>query len=197
MITDFHSRNKNKAKANKDWVLGHFTAKRKECTLNDIEDISSKVSFLNPLRVLVDSLNIHLVLTRILAKERVLMEEVYLLGFPGVSDGKDSAFNAGDGLGHWVGKILWRREWQPTSVFLPGKSHWGSMGLQRVGHDWATNHHHIFWDPTWKFEKYPSSLLISLGDSFYIRVDLQSRRISKDGSSGHVCLWFLRVSGSQ
>ena len=23
----------------------------------------------------------------------------------------------------WVGKILWRRKWQPTLVFLPGKSH--------------------------------------------------------------------------
>ena len=23
----------------------------------------------------------------------------------------------------WVGKILWRREWLPTPVFLPGKSH--------------------------------------------------------------------------
>ena len=23
----------------------------------------------------------------------------------------------------WVGKILWRRKWQPTPVFLPGKSH--------------------------------------------------------------------------
>ena len=23
----------------------------------------------------------------------------------------------------WVGKILWRREWQPTPVFLPGESH--------------------------------------------------------------------------
>ena len=23
----------------------------------------------------------------------------------------------------WVGKIPWRREWQPISVFLPGKSH--------------------------------------------------------------------------
>ena len=31
----------------------------------------------------------------------------------------------------WVGKILWRREWQPTPVFLPGKFH----GQQRlVGH---------------------------------------------------------------
>ena len=23
----------------------------------------------------------------------------------------------------WVGKILWRRKWQPTPLFLPGKSH--------------------------------------------------------------------------
>ena len=23
----------------------------------------------------------------------------------------------------WVGKIPWRREWQPTPVFLPGKPH--------------------------------------------------------------------------
>ena len=23
----------------------------------------------------------------------------------------------------WVGKIPWRRKWQPTPIFLPGKSH--------------------------------------------------------------------------
>ena len=27
------------------------------------------------------------------------------------------------GIDPWVGKILWRREWQPTPVFLPEKSH--------------------------------------------------------------------------
>ena len=27
------------------------------------------------------------------------------------------------GFGPWVGKILWRRKWQPTPVFLLGKSH--------------------------------------------------------------------------
>ena len=27
------------------------------------------------------------------------------------------------GLDPWVGKIPWRREWQPTPVFLPGKPH--------------------------------------------------------------------------
>jgi len=27
------------------------------------------------------------------------------------------------GFDPWVGKILWRREWQPTPVFLPGEFH--------------------------------------------------------------------------
>ena len=42
----------------------------------------------------------------------------------------------------WVGTILWRREWQPTPVFLPGKTHGQrssdrlqSIGSQRVGYD--------------------------------------------------------------
>ena len=40
----------------------------------------------------------------------------------GGSDGKESACNAGD-PGSLPGKIPWRRKWQPTPVFLPGKSH--------------------------------------------------------------------------
>ena len=27
------------------------------------------------------------------------------------------------GFDPWVGKIPWRRTWQPTPIFLPGKSH--------------------------------------------------------------------------
>ena len=48
---------------------------------------------------------------------------------------------------HWVGKILWRRKWQPTPLLLPGKSHGRSLvgyspwGHKRVGHDWATSLH--------------------------------------------------------
>ena len=40
----------------------------------------------------------------------------------------------------WVRKILWRREWLPTPVLLPGKSHGqrSLVGLQRVRHNWAT-----------------------------------------------------------
>ena len=44
------------------------------------------------------------------------------LGLPGGWDGKVAACNAGD-LGLISGKIPWRRKWQPTPVFLPGKSH--------------------------------------------------------------------------
>ena len=47
----------------------------------------------------------------------------------------------------WVGKISWRRAWQPTPVFFPGEFPWTeepgglqSMGWQRVRHDWATKH---------------------------------------------------------
>ena len=39
---------------------------------------------------------------------------------------KNSPTNAGDirpGFDPWVGKIPWRRAWQPTPVFLPGESH--------------------------------------------------------------------------
>ena len=43
-------------------------------------------------------------------------------------DGKESACSAGDlgsipGLDPWAGKNPWRREWQPTVVFLPGEFH--------------------------------------------------------------------------
>jgi len=45
-------------------------------------------------------------------------------GFPGGSDGKESACNAEDPrFDPWVKKILWRRTWLPTPVFLPGESH--------------------------------------------------------------------------
>ena len=46
-----------------------------------------------------------------------------ILGFPGGSEGKQSACNAGDlGLITWVGTIPWRRKWQSTPVFVPGES---------------------------------------------------------------------------
>ena len=38
--------------------------------------------------------------------------------------GKESTCQCGGwGFDPWVGKILWRRKWQPTPVFLPGRSY--------------------------------------------------------------------------
>ena len=46
------------------------------------------------------------------------------------------------GFDPWVGKIPWRRAWQPTPEFLPGECPWTeepgglrTMGSQRVGHN--------------------------------------------------------------
>ena len=40
------------------------------------------------------------------------------------SDGKSVCLQCGTpGFDPWVGKITWRRKWQPTPVLLPGKSH--------------------------------------------------------------------------
>ena len=44
-------------------------------------------------------------------------------GFPGGSHSKESTCNSGDQINPWVRKIPWRREWQPTPVFFPRKSH--------------------------------------------------------------------------
>ena len=45
-------------------------------------------------------------------------------GFPGGSDGKESACSVGDlGSISGLGGVPWRREWQPTPVFLPGECH--------------------------------------------------------------------------
>ena len=45
-------------------------------------------------------------------------------GFSGGSDSKESVCNTtGPRLNPRVGKIPWRREWQPTPVFLPGEFH--------------------------------------------------------------------------
>ena len=49
------------------------------------------------------------------------------LGIPRCLCGKQSARqfrrHRRCGFNPWVGKIPWRRKWQPTPVFLPGKSH--------------------------------------------------------------------------
>ena len=73
--------------------------------------------------------------------------------FPGGSDGKESAGNAG-GLGSipGSGRFPWRMEWQPTPVILAWRIPWTeepgglqSTWLQRVGHDWRTQFSVFLW----------------------------------------------------
>ena len=46
-----------------------------------------------------------------------------ILGFPDGPAVKNLPALGGPGFNSWVGKIPWRRAWQPTPVFLPGESH--------------------------------------------------------------------------
>ena len=67
------------------------------------------------------------------------------LGFPGALPQRRvvwmwfGAFPGAFGLGRapgfspWVGKIPWRRKWQPTPVLLPGKFHgWRSLAVYGI-----------------------------------------------------------------
>ena len=57
-----------------------------------------------------------------------MLSTFHVRGFSGGPDSEESACNAGDGgFSPWVGKILQRREWLPTLVFLPGEF-WGLAG---------------------------------------------------------------------
>ena len=71
-------------------------------------------------------------------------------GFPGSASGKELACQRRRLLrlrfDPWAGKIPWKRAWQHTPVFLPGKSHgqrnlgsYSPRGRKRVRHDLATN----------------------------------------------------------
>ena len=59
---------------------------------------------------------------------------------------KNSHANAGDtrdaGSNPWAGKIPWRRERQPTAVFLPGESHGLGTGHEESDTIEATQHTH-------------------------------------------------------
>ena len=63
---------------------------------------------------------------QILHCRQILYQLSYQEVFPSGSDGKESACSSRDLC--LIRKILWRREWQATPLFLPGKSHgWRSL----------------------------------------------------------------------
>ena len=67
---------------------------------------------------------------------------------------KNLPANAGNiklhGFDPWVGKIPWRRKWQPTPILVPGKSHgqrrladyslWGRKELDTTEHSTAKSY---------------------------------------------------------
>ena len=74
-----------------------------------------------------------------------------LWDFSGGSDGKESTCNRRPEFNPWVGKIPWRREWLPSPVSSPEKSHgqksmvgYSSWSLKRVDHNWATKQQHTW-----------------------------------------------------
>ena len=65
----------------------------------------------------------------------------------------------------WVAKIPWRKKWQPTSVFLPGKSHGQrnlavAMGLQK-SQPWLND-----W-PTVRYGYFKGTHIIDIGQTIY------------------------------
>ena len=80
---------------------------------------------------------------------------IYKRGFPGGAHGKEPICQCRRckrcGFDPWVGKIPWRRPWQPTPVLLPGEFHgqrslagycpWGRKELDRTA---ATQHTHTY-----------------------------------------------------
>ena len=66
---------------------------------------------------------------------KILTEKWKTQGFSGGTSGKEPSCQCRRqktlGFDPWVGKIPWRRTWQPTPILLPGESH-GQRSL--VGH---------------------------------------------------------------
>ena len=88
---------------------------------------------------------LHRLVSDSLIKKNPIFVECLLLASQVALVVKNPPANAGDiklELDHRVGKIPWRKVWQPIPVFLPSESPWTeepgglqSMGSQRVEHD--------------------------------------------------------------
>ena len=103
----------------KEWILNPFVKKPGELTLSMLEkDQLPEIKNDGGLKSMFEVISNFC---------------MFWMDFPGGSDGKESD--------PWVRKIPWRKEWQPTPVFLSGNSHGlrslvlQSMRSQRVRHD--------------------------------------------------------------
>ena len=143
---------------------------------------------------------------------------VFVGGFPGGSVSRESTCQSSCQCRRcrfdlWVGKIPWRRVWQPTPIFLPGKFHgqknlggyspWGHKELDMT--ELACTHMLSLWEPifqvvsAWeplapRFHLWP--LVIPPGHLSKPKHSSRDRRQSHGGAKG--CGWArtLRESGS-
>ena len=117
------------------------------------------------------------------------------MGFPGGTSGKEPACQCRRqkrrGFDPWLWKIPWRRTWQPTLVFLPGKSHgersWaGYRHLVAISKADVSQHTHTHWRLT--------SLLFcsSVVPSFFRLHGLQHTRLPCPSLSMRTSLEFQR-----
>ena len=96
-------------------------------------------------------------------------------GFPGGSAVKNLPVNTGNPGGSGsipLGKIRWRRKWQPTPIFLPGESRgqkslvgyslWGRKGVR---HHWANKHLYKSFTSSLLFKKH-TERLYPISDDF-------------------------------
>ena len=112
--------------------VGKWWGSTETMLVPDTEGLSSPVQFLLelfPLNVLEPSQT----------QCHQILAPIYY--FPGGSDDKQFACTAGSNcrFDPWIGKIPWRRNWQPTLISLPGKSHgqripvgYGPWGLKEL-----------------------------------------------------------------
>ena len=72
-----------------------------------------------------------------------------MTGFPGGTSGKEPSFQCRRhkrcGFNPWVGKIPWRRAWQPTPVFSPGESHGENFLVGCIVHGVAKSQTRLKW----------------------------------------------------
>ena len=90
-------------------------------------------------------------------------------GLPKWLSGKESFCQCRKwGFDPWVGKIPWRRQWHPTPVLLPGKSHgqrslescgpWGCWGSDMT--EWLHFHFSLFTFTHWRRKWQPTPVFL-------------------------------------
>ena len=101
------------------------------------------------------------------------------VGFPNGSIGGESACNEGDpsSIPEWE-KIPWRRKWQATPVFLPGKSH-GQRSLTGYS-PWVGK----VSNPTWRLNHH-----VELRESSETRKEKPTNKSNKQKSPGNSQKW--------